>query len=61
MKKTSDADVKVNCNEPVLTSDHDTNSELSKIDKSGSYSTESSSPDKGNSFRKYFYGKNKFE
>jgi hypothetical protein len=43
----SDADVQLHCNEPILISDHDTNSELSETYDSEGYIVESS-PDEDN-------------
>lgn len=53
--------VELKCNEPTLTSDHDTNSKLSKTDDSEHYSEESSVFYDDNSLRKAFYGKNIFK
>jgi hypothetical protein len=50
----NDADVELNCSEPVLTSDHDTTSQLSTTDENEGYSGESLSPDESSSFKKVF-------
>jgi hypothetical protein len=57
----SAVDAEVNSNEPILTSYQDTNSELSKSDDTKGYIEESSLSDEDNSFRKAFYGRNRFK
>jgi hypothetical protein len=41
-------DAELNCNEPILASDHDKNSELSETDESEVYTGKSSSPNEDN-------------
>jgi hypothetical protein len=54
-------DAELNYNEPILTSDHDKNSKLSKTDEIEVHTGKTSSPNEDNSFRKEFYGKNRFK
>jgi hypothetical protein len=50
-------DAELNCNEPISTSNHDKNTELSETDKSEVYNRKSSSTNEDNQIRKAFYGK----